>query len=237
MDRTFGPYTESEIRQYIASGNVGMSDLVQAESSGAWVPVLELFPPTAAGFVPVAPPIAAPRALYPDPPDFPWWGALLLGMVTGGLFFVVWDIVQASWLKRIQRDSTALLFYIGVAILYVFKLPSVWATMDFNMFGGPIVHGHGSGLSAVGTMLAVVARFIFRRELTRHFNEREGLGIQLNWFLTLLFGGLYFQFRFNKINALNGRRTGAFPRFRCGLVKAKGPGACQGLLGYGEDGG
>lgn len=201
--QTFGPYTETEIRQYIASGNIGMSDLVQAESSGDWVPVLELFPPIPAPFAQApVPPSTQPLALYPDPPDFPWWGALLLGMVTGGLFFVVWDIVEASWLKRIERNSTALLWYIGVAVLYLFKLPSVWSTMDYNVFGGPFVHGHGSSVSAVATVLAIVARFVFRRELLQHFNERERLGVQLHWLWTLIFGGLYFQFRFNKINEL-----------------------------------
>ena len=199
--QTFGPYTEVEIRQYIASGNIGLADLVQGESTGDWVPVAELFPPTAAPFVPTPPP-SRPLQLYADPPDFPWWGALLLGMVTGGLFFVVWDIVEASWLKRIERNSTALLWYIGVAVLYLFKLPSVWSTMDYNMFGGPFTHGHGSGVSAFATVLAVVARFVFRKELMQHFNEREGLGVQLSWLWTLILGGLYFQWRFNKINEL-----------------------------------
>lgn len=200
--QTFGPYTDAEIRQYLASGNIGTTDLVQAEGSGDWVPVLELFPLTTVRSAPVPPPVTGPRTLYPDPPDFPWWGALLLGIVTGGLFFVVWDIVEASWLKRIERNSTALLFYIGVSILYLFKLPSMWSTMSFNVFGGPFIPGHGGSLGAIGFVLAIVSRFVFRRELLQHFNEREGLGVQLNGFLTFLFGGLYFQFQFNKINAL-----------------------------------
>ena len=200
--QTFGPYTEVEIRQYLASGNIGLTDLVQAENSGEWVPVLELFPLATVRPTPVPPPVTGPRVLYPDPPDFPWWGALLLGMVTGGLFFVVWDIVEASWLKRIERNSTALLFYIGVAILYLFKLPSMWSTMNFNMFGGPPMHGHGGSLGAIGFILAIVARFVFRRELLVHFNNREPIGLQLNGFLTLCFGGLYFQYHFNKINSV-----------------------------------
>lgn len=199
--QTFGPYTDVEIRQYIASGNIGMSDLVQAEGSGEWVPVMQLFPLSTVRTVPTPPP-TGPRVLYPDPPDFPWWGALLLGMVTGGLFFVVWDIVEASWLKRIESKSTAFLLYIGVAVLYLFKLPGMWSTMSYNMFGGPSVHGHGGSLGGVGFVLAMVARFIFRRELLEHFNTREGIGLRLSGFLTLIFGGLYFQYHFNKINEM-----------------------------------
>jgi hypothetical protein len=198
--QTFGPYTEAEVRQYIASGNIGGSDLVQAEGSGDWVPVMSVFPLATVPPSPVMPPVTGPRALYPDPPDFPWWGALLLGMVTGGLFFVVWDIVEASWLKRIERGTTSLLLYIGVAILYLFKLPSMWSTMNYNMFGGPLVHEHGGTLGGVGFILAVVAKFVFRRELMDHFNGREGIGLRLSSFWTLLLGGVYFQYHFNKIN-------------------------------------
>ena len=133
--QTFGPYTDAEIRQYIASGNIGMSDMAIAEGSSEWVLVQHLFPLTT---VPVPPPMATvsvSSVLYPDPPDFPWWAALILFFVTGGLFMVVWDIVQASWLKRIERKSTAFLMYIGVAVLYLFKLPGMWTNMNFGMFG------------------------------------------------------------------------------------------------------
>lgn len=197
----FGPYTDAEIRQYLASGNIGMSDMVQAEGSFDWVPVLQLFPLVTMPPTP-APQVTGPKVLYPDPPDFPWWGALLLGMVTGGLFFVVWDIVEASWLKRIEKNSTAFLLYIGVSVLYLFKLPGMWSTMNYNMFGGPSIHGHGGSLGAVGFVLAIAARFVFRRELLEHFNVREGIGLRLSGFMTLVFGGLYFQYHFNKINEM-----------------------------------
>lgn len=200
--QTFGPYTDVEIRQYIASGNIGLSDLVMAEGSGEWVPVLSLFP---LATMPPAPPVATiptARVLYPDPPDFPWWGALLLFFVTGGIFLVVWDIVEASWMKRIEKNSTAFLMYIGVAMLYLFRLPGMWSTMNYNMFGGPNMHTHGGSLGSLGIILAIIARFVFRRELQDHFNQREGIPLQLSWFWTLILGGVYFQFHFNRINQL-----------------------------------
>ncbi len=199
--QTFGPYTEGEIRQYLVSGNIGLTDMVQREGTVVWVPVLEMFPLATAAAAPISVPGVKPVALFPDPPDFPWWAALLLGVVTGGVFFVVWDIVEASWLKRIERNSTALLFYIGVAILYLFKLPSVWSTVNFNVFGGPSLHPHGGSLESIGFVLAIVARFVFRRELLTHFQQHERVELQLNGLLTLIFGGLYFQYKFNEINA------------------------------------
>ena len=83
--------------------------------------------------------------------------------------------------------------------------------MDYNMFGGPFTHGHGSGVSAVATVLAVVARFVFRKELLQQFNEREGLSVDLHWLWTLIFGGLYFQYRFNKINELKRATNRSLP--------------------------
>ena len=198
----FGPYTDAEMRQYIASGNIGLADLTQLEGSGNWVRVLDLFPVTAAPTPPVSPSFSAAQpTMYPDPPDFPWWGALLLGMVTGGIFFVVWDIVESSWLKRIERGSTALLFYIAVAVLYLFKLPGILSSMSYNMYGGALVHPHGV-LGTAAFVVAIVARFRFRRELLEHFNLREGLGLRLTGFWTLVLGGVYFQYHFNRINGI-----------------------------------
>lgn len=201
--QTFGPYSEGEIRQYIASGNIGATDYVQAEGAAEWLTVAQVFPVNSIPFAPVsATKVAAPAAVYPDPPDLPWWAALLIGLVTGGVFFVVWDIVQAAWLKRIEKDSTALLWYIGVAVMYLFKLPSMWSTMNFNIFGGPNLHTHGGTLGGLSFVLAIVARFVFRRELLDHFNQREGIPLRLSGLWTLVFGGVYFQWHFNRINEL-----------------------------------
>ena len=198
----FGPYTEAEVRQYLASGNIAWTDLVQGEGAAEWVPVSQLFAAASAGPAPPAyrAASAAPIALYPDPPDFPWWGALLLGLITGGVFFVVWDVVEASWLKRLERGSTGLLLYIAVAVLYLFKLPGIWYTVNYNLFDGPLVRTHVPGLGVAGLILTIAARFVFRRELLEHFNGPEPLGLRLNAFWTLLFGGLYFQYHFNRIN-------------------------------------
>ncbi len=113
---------------------------------------------------------------------------------------MVWDVVEASWLRRVERGSSALLLYLAAAILYLFKLPGLWATVRYNAFGGPLLESHLPGLGLAGLILILVARFVFRRELLDHFNGPEPLGLHLNSFWTLLFGGLYFQFKFNRIN-------------------------------------
>src|SRR5579864_2996793 len=103
----FGPYAADEVYRLLAAGNIVPTDLAQSEGMPDWRPVAELFP---------APSMNAAR-LFPDPPDLPWWVALLLGIVTGGLFFVIWDIVEAAWMRKVSAVSAALGLYVVVAIL------------------------------------------------------------------------------------------------------------------------
>lgn len=188
----FGPYAAEEVYRLLAAGNIVPTDLAQGEGMPEWRPVSEMFP---------APHIGA-ALLFPDPPDLPWWVALILGIVTGGLFFVIWDIVEAAWLRRVSERSAALALYVVVAILYVLRLPQAWHIVAYNAFNGPLVVTTplGEGVGLAGLALAIAARFVFRNELLQHFNGPEPLGLRLNAFWTLLFGGLYFQFHFNRIN-------------------------------------
>jgi len=188
----FGPYAAEEVYRLLSTGNVVPTDLAQSEGTQEWRPVGELFPA----------PLIGAALLFPDPPNLLWWVALLLGIVTGGVFFVIWDIVEAAWMRKVSERSVALGLYVVVAILYVLRLPEAWHIVDYNAFNGPLVMVTplGQGLGLVGLALAIAARFVFRNELLRHFNGPEPLALRLNAFWTLLFGGLYFQFHFNRIN-------------------------------------
>src|ERR1700760_1991368 len=127
--QVFGPYAAEEVYRLLAAGNVVPTDLAQSEGMQGWRPVSELFP---------APPSAG-RMLFPDPPNLPWWVALILGILTGGLFFVIWDIVEAAWMRRVSERSAALALYVVVAILYVLRLPEAWHIVAYNAFNGPMV--------------------------------------------------------------------------------------------------
>lgn len=193
----FGPYSLIEVQRYIASGRVIPTDLAQAEGMEEWLPISELFPAPPTHHVA---PLGAQPALYPDPPDLPWWIALILGVFTLGAFFIVWDLVQSNWLRRIDRSTTAFLWYIAAAAVYLLKLPNVWHTIDYNILNGPLVEPHYTLLlSLAGFIVFFVSRYTMRSELLRHFNGVEPIGLRLGWFMTL-FGGLYFQYHFNRIN-------------------------------------
>jgi hypothetical protein len=196
----YGPYSLIEVQRYLASGQILPTDLVQSEVMQEWLPVEQVFPTTP---IPaINHPGGLPK-LFPNPPDLPWWVALLIGIFTLGFFFQIWDIVEAAWMRRVDRTSIALYLYIAEGIVYLLKLPYTYHNLAYNMgFGPPIEDGHSMLLTLLGIVFLLATRFVFRNELLRHFNGSEPIGVRLNWFLTLILGGLYFQYHFNRINEL-----------------------------------
>ena len=196
----FGPYSLMQLQRHLASGQVVGTDRAQGEGMDEWLPVAELFP---------APPphhalgsTNGSAKLVPDPPDLKWWIALLLGIVTLGAFFVVWDIVEAAWLRRVEHRNLALVLYVLAALLFLADLPATIGSVAHAMFDGPPVEAPFALVFSLAALLArLIARFVLRSDLCRHFNREEGMGLKLNWVYTLMFGGLYFQFHFNRINA------------------------------------
>lgn len=141
--------------------------------------------------------------LFPDPPDLPWWLALILGLVTGGVFFVIWDVLQAAWMRRVNPGSASIFLYSAAAVLFLVNLPDSWHSIGYWLFHVPFAPRHHSGLlGLVRFGLWLAARFVLRGELLEHFNTEEPLGLRLSGFLTFLLGGLYFQFHFNQINLI-----------------------------------
>ena len=88
-----------------------------------------------------------------------------------------------------------------MAVVYALRLPSSWATINYNIFGGPPVGPHhGFLLFLVWLGLYIASRTVIRQDLLRHFNGPEPIGLRLNSFFIYLFGGLYIQYHFNRIN-------------------------------------
>jgi len=196
----YGPYSLMELQRYLASGQILPTDLVQSEAMQEWLPVEQVFPTAPIAVTPQ--PGGLPK-LFPDPPNVPWWVALLIGIFTLGFFFQIWDIVESAWMRRVDRSSVALYLYLIEGVVYLLKLPLTFENIAYNLGYGPAVDsGHSWILTLLGVVLFFATRLVFRHELLRHFNGPEPIGLRLNWFLMLLFGGLYVQYHFNRINEL-----------------------------------
>ena len=208
--KTYGPYTEAELREYYAAGNVVAKDLVRTPEMMDWKPLRKVLPKLKKAEVKKQEKArdngldpAGLRADLPSPPDIPWWLALLLEGLTSLTFFVAWDIVEAVWLRRVQRHSRALI-YCGIAGgLLLVEAPHIYSSMSHGFFRGVWGQTVFSSAILIGVLiLRMMGRFSMRNSLIEHFNQREPIGLRLSWWMTLIFGGLYFQFHFNRINEM-----------------------------------
>jgi hypothetical protein len=207
--QTYGPYTLEDLQRYVASGNILSTDLAKGEELPEWVPVAQVLGMAAPAVAPVAypatTPVYAPGAVpYPDPPNLHWALVLLFGVFTCGLFFVVWNFVQAAWMRKVNPNSKALFYYIASAVVYVILIGTDIAGIVAGNNGTP--SAGVSALSAVAGLayliLFIVAIFTLRSEIEAHFNGPEPIGLSLSGVMTFFFNVLYFQYHFTRINEL-----------------------------------
>ena len=203
--QTYGPYTLEDLQRYVASGNVLPSDMAKSDEMPDWLPVAQILGTPAAPPAYVAP---VPQAYtqptgipYPDPPNLNWGLMLLLGFFTFGLFVIAWNFVIATWAKRVQPASKALIYYvIGTILVFVNFGGSYGILISLGHHQHPHHSVLGSIIGIASWIVRLIARFTLRDDIERHFNGPEPLGIRLSGVLTFFFGGIYFQYKLNQIN-------------------------------------
>jgi hypothetical protein len=209
---TYGPYTVEDLQRYVASGNVLLTDLARPEGTsddpqqaipvGQLLGVASVPPPRPV----VAPPYPAPYPLaalspYPDPPNLHWVLVLIIGFFTCGLFYTVWDIVQAVWMRRVNPRSNALFLYIAEFAVSLLGGFGRFALMAATAFHHSYL-GLGIPLFLVNVTLVELARFDMRRSLEEHYNGPEPIGLSLSGVMTFFFGMLYFQHHLSRIHEM-----------------------------------
>jgi hypothetical protein len=200
---TYGPYSLADLQRYVASGNILLTDLARSEGMTEWVPMSQVV-----GNIPVPANVAAPPAVqapsidYPDPPNLHWGIVLLLTVVTCGLFAVVWSIVLASWMKKVQPESRALYWYIGqiaVAVLGVFAGIGIGVGIGMHTLDRSAATGLQTLIRLASFVMAIIGAFSMKASMEEHFNVAEPMGLSLSGVMTFFFGCLYFQYHFNDI--------------------------------------
>ena len=229
--QTYGPYTLEDLQRYVASGNVLPTDLAKSEEMPEWIPVSQLldsqaspaaepaqfaspsysnpapaYNPVGGAYPGPATPAALAASPYPDAPNLHWGLVLLFDILTCSLFMVVWNLIVAAWLKRVQPNATSLYFYLGALVLSILQIAvSIPSSIHLAMMGPGVHHAWnpvGSSIGVLTWIVRLIARFMQRAALEEHFNGPEPVGLQLNPVMTFFFGGLYFQYHLNRINAL-----------------------------------
>src|SRR5258708_33778399 len=110
-EQRFGPYSLSDLQQYVQSGNLGVEDLAQSEGMADWVPVSQVLGNIpamgmAGGGVAVA--TGAEPQLVQLPPNLHWSIVLILGILTRQLFNLVWALLQGNWARKLSGDNKPL---------------------------------------------------------------------------------------------------------------------------------
>ena len=213
--QNYGPYTLADLQRYVASGNVLPTDLAKSDDMADWVPVSQVLGMAPGASIPYQQPpaqayAASNVALYPDAPNLSWGLVLMFTCFTCGLFMLVWNLVLAAWMKRVQPNSNAIFYYaVGAALAFLQIVVGSHAQMHLGQqqpgFGvWSHYHNHPlSGLLGLATwVVRLIARFTMRANLEEHFNGPEPVGLSLSGVMTFFFGGLYFQYHLNRINDL-----------------------------------
>jgi len=218
----YGPYTLAELQRYVAQGNILLTDLTRSEGMTEWVPVSQVLGNIP---VPVPAPAAPAGTVYgggtvysggtvyggttaygtaaapamaagPVPPDFHWALVLLIGIVTCGLFFWAWEIVEASFVRKIKPQSKGLLLVILALAAAILSGVVSGVTSAMN-------NGQESPFSALLSLAALVLQlvglFTIRSDMEDYYNSIEPINLQLSGVMTFFFAVFYFQHHFSRI--------------------------------------
>lgn len=157
-----------------------------------------------------------PALAYQDAPNLHWGLYTLFAWITCTLFSKVFTVVQAAWLRSVQPNSKALMSYgvqYGILILSMVVRAATHSIVNIDMTDSSSVHSVFSNyythqnplvsmLSLLYFIMIFVSRFIMRASLEEHFNTVEPVGLRLGPVMTFFFGGIYFQYHLNRINAI-----------------------------------
>ena len=194
-DQEYGPYTLAVLQQYVSQGNISKDDMARSEAMSDWVPVSSILGNIAVsaatgstGFGVTAPmPVERPM-----PPNLHWALVVVLGIVTFGIFWIIWAFVQAAWVRKVVPKSKVLFYliaYVGAAI--------VAATFGKSLFN-PI-------LRLVGIVFWLMSIFSMRSEIEDYASTLNPAGLSLSGVMTFFFNVAYFQYHMPEIRELTQR--------------------------------
>lgn len=184
--QSFGPYPLELLQQYLASGQVLPTDLVWTQGMSDWRP--------AATVVASPLPSVVDSPAVPLPPSLHWGWVLLLTLLTCGLFSVVWQFVQAAFVKKIDRTSPAIILSIGSILLAL--LGAVMEAVTPGRVFVPLI------VNLCSLACSLASFFSMRRSLQDYYNRQDPIGLELSGVLTFFFNVFYLQYHLRAIAEL-----------------------------------
>ena len=205
----YGPYTPPDLQRYLADGSIQYSDLARTDTMSEWLPLTQILNQSTGAVFPqtVLSGPAQPHGAGPVPPGLHWLIVLVVGMFTG-VFHYVWMFVQAAFIKKIDRQSKAMLLYIlglvaiagGAAVALVFAFVMSSGSDSWEPSAPAIVMGLIMFIVIMGgSTLIIAGTFSMRSSMLRHYNTVEPIQLRLSAVMTFFFNTLYIQYHFTRI--------------------------------------
>jgi hypothetical protein len=188
-ETNFGPYTLTDLQQYVQSGNIALEDLAQSEGVSDWISVRKIL-----GDIPLATPAATvvqpvQAELVALPPNLHWAILLVINLLTRYLFNWIWAFVLANWGRKLSGRNTAMVL---VSMYPAGFIAGVLAVMlHFPLVGGLLFLG--------GAVVYLFGVFAIREAMEDYYNSRENIGLKLSGAMTFFFSTIYLQYHVNGI--------------------------------------
>lgn len=141
---------------------------------------------------------AAPAFSTPAiPVDLHWALVLLLGLISCGLFFSAWLIVEAAFVRKIRRESKGLLLIcVGIGGAY----GSSFLSGFLRALNGGQSNPGWTVLYLGCLVVQLVGIFAVRSDLEEYYNSVEPINLQLSGVMTFFFSVFYFQYHLSRIS-------------------------------------
>jgi hypothetical protein len=193
-DQKYGPYSLSDLQQYLQSGNILASDLAQSEGMTDWAPVSTILGNIpAASVTPLGAAVAPALApqLVPLAPNLHWIFVLILDIVTRQLFNLVWALVQANWARRLINDNKPLVLVAMYPAGIVAGILVIAMNKSMEALGGLFI--------IAGAIVYLVGVFSIKHAMEEYYNSTENIGLRMSGVMTFFFSTIYIQYHINKI--------------------------------------
>lgn len=194
-DQEYGPYTLAVLQQYVSQGNISKEDMARSEAMSDWVPVASIIGNIAVSTTPAPAGFGGAGAVPVDrplPPNLHWSLVVVLGIVTVGIFWVIWLFVQAAWIRKVVPKSRALFYLLGYVIA------AFLAVLFDKSLVDPI-------LRIAGIVLSLMGIFAMRSDIEEYSTTLTPAGISLSGVMTFFFSAAYFQYHLKEVRELSQR--------------------------------
>ena len=190
-EQRYGPYSLTDLQNYVQSGNVATEDLAQSEGMEEWIPVIRIL-----GNIP-APSASSNAMALPEPqlvelpPNLHWSVVLILGILTRQLFNLVWALIQANWARKLTGDNKPMVL---VAMYPAGMIAGIMTGVLYPRYA-PL----GALLIFGGAIVYLVGMFSIKAAMEEYYTSVENIGLQLSAVMTFFFSTVYIQYQLNSI--------------------------------------